>query len=129
MQEPRWLDRATVEILHAALIRESGGSHGLRDQGLLESALSRPSNRWQYEDEADIFDLAGAYAYGVIRNQPFVDGNKRVGFACAGVFLLLNGLELDAPEPEAVLVIRDVAAGELGEPELIAWLRDRSEAT
>lgn len=81
---------------------------------------------WGYEPETDLPALAGALAYALIRNHPFVDGNKRVGFMAAYAFLLVNGLELEAPEPEAVLVIRDVAAGELGEPELVAWLRDRS---
>lgn len=126
MNEPVWLDRPAVEILHGALIREHGGSYGLRDPGLLESALGRPRHRWALDPETDLVSLAAAYAFGVVENHPFVDGNKRVGLACAGVFLLLNGLEVDAPEPEAVFVIRDVAAGELGEPELVAWLRQRS---
>lgn len=127
MDEPVWLTRAQVEAIHLSLVREHGGSHGLRDEDLLESALARPRNLWHYGSEPDIFSLAGAYGFGVIRNHPFVDGNKRTGFACAGVFLLSNGWELRAEEPEAVLVIRDVAAGELGEAELVAWLRDRSE--
>lgn len=126
MRAPRWLDRATVEAIHTATVRDEGGSFGLRDEGLLESALARPRNRWEYEPGSSVFALAAAYAYGVIKNHPFVDGNKRVGLACAGVFLLLNGHELDAPEPEAVLVIRDMASGELGEKELVAWLKDRS---
>lgn len=127
MDEPVWLDRSAVEVLHDALIREHGGSYGLRDAGLLESALARPRNRWAHDAEADLASIAGAYAFGIVKNHPFVDGNKRIGFACAGVFLLLNGLELTASEPEAVFVIRDIAAGELGEPELVAWLRQRSE--
>lgn len=125
MDEPLWLERPDVELLHAALIREHGGSHGLRDPGLLESALARPRNRWAHDSESDLPALAAAYAFRIISNHPFMDGNKRVGFACAGVFLLVNGSELDAPEPEAVLVIRDVAAGEVGEAGLVEWLRDR----
>ncbi|HUG40229.1 MAG TPA: type II toxin-antitoxin system death-on-curing family toxin [Longimicrobiales bacterium] len=126
MREPLWLDRSEVEAIHLSQVREHGGSHGLRDEGLLESAVARPKNVWQYEEDPDLPMLAGALAFGLVRNHPFVDGNKRVGFMAAYTFLLLNRLELDAPEPEAVFVIRDVAAGELGEPELVAWLRQRS---
>lgn len=74
-----------------------------------------------------MFELAAAYGFGIVQNHPFVDGNKRTGLVCAGVFLVLNGWELQAEEPEAVMVIRDIAAGELGERELTAWLRQRSE--
>lgn len=125
--EPTWLDRAEVEAIHLSQVREHGGSHGLRDEGLLESAVARPRNVWMYEENADLPALAGSLAFALIRNHPFVDGNKRVGFMAAYAFLLLNGLELTASEPEAVFVIRDIAAGELGEPELVAWLRQRSE--
>lgn len=116
-----------MEAIHLSQVREHGGSHGLRDAGLLESAVARPRNVWSYEDDVDLATLAGSLAFALIRNHPFVDGNKRVGFMSAYTFLLVNGLELRAEEPEAVLVIRDVAAGELGEGELVAWLRDRSE--
>lgn len=126
-----WLDRVMIEAIHASQISEHGGSHGLREPGLLESALARPRNRWLHGGEGvspDVAELGAALAFGLIRDHPFVAGSKRVGLMAAYTFLILNALELDAPEPEAVLVIRDVAAGELGEPELIAWLRDRSRA-
>ena len=128
MDEPRWLTRDQVEAIHLSQVREHGGSHGLRDPGLLESAVARPRNVWHYDPEADVITLAGALAFALIRNHPFVDGNKRVGLMSAYTFLLLNGWELQAGEPEAVMVIRDIAAGELGEPELTAWLRQRSVA-
>lgn len=127
MDEPIWLTRAHIEAIHLSQVREHGGSHGLRDAGLLESAVARPRNVWSYEDDVDLATLAGSLAFALIRNHPFVDGNKRVGLMGAYAFLLVNGWELRAEEPEAVLVIRDVAAGELGEAELVAWLRDRSE--
>jgi death-on-curing protein len=127
--EPRWLTRDQVVAIHLSQVREHGGSHGLRDVGLLESAVARPRNVWHYDPEADVITLAGALAFALIRNPPFVDGNKRVGLMSAYTFLLLNGWELQAGEPEAVMVIRDIAAGELGEPELTAWLRQRSVAS
>lgn len=128
MDEPVWLNRQQVEGLHLSQVREHGGSHGLRDRDLLDSALARPKNRWHSDPEANLFELAAAYGFGIVENHPFVDGNKRTGLVCAGVFLLLNGWELQAEEPEAVIVIRDIATGELGEPELTAWLRQRSVA-
>lgn len=128
MAEPIWLTRGQVEAIHLSQVREHGGSHGLRDAGLLESAMARPRNAWHYDPDADLPALAGALAFALIRNHPFVDGNKRVGLMSAYTFLLVNGLELDAPEPEAAVVIRDVAAGELGERELAAWLRQRAVA-
>lgn len=128
MEEPLWLTRGQVEAIHVSQIREHGGSHGLRDANLLESALVRPKNKLRYEPESELFELAAAYGFGLIRNHPFVDGNKRTGLACAAVFLLVNGWELRAGEPEAVVVIRDIASGDLGEAELVAWLRQRSEA-
>lgn len=117
-----------MEAIHLSQVREHGGSHGLRDDGLLESALTRPCNTWQYDPDSDVFTLAGALAFGLIRNHPFVDGNKRVGLMCAYTFLRMNGWELRAEEPEAVVIIRGIASGELGEAELVAWLRQRSEA-
>ncbi len=127
MDEPVWLTRAQVEAIHLSQVREHGGSHGLRDVGLLESAVARPQNVWSYEDDVDLARLTGSLAFALIGNHPFVDGNKRVGLMSAYTFLLVNGWELRAEEPEAVLVIRDEASGELGEAELVAWLRDRSE--
>lgn len=123
MDEPIWVPLGVVLELHAQLIREHGGSYGVRDEGLIESALARPRQRWTYEEDPDLVDLAAAYAFGLAKNHGFVDGNKRVAFAAAAVFLLANGLRLVAPEPEAYAVVVDLASGELSEPDLARWLR------
>lgn len=110
MTEPRWLTRQAVEIIHDEQLAEHGGAGGLRDAGLLDSALARPRNLDAY-GEAGLCVLAAAYAAGIVRNHPFVDGNKRAGFLAAYTFLAVNGLDLDAPEAEAVVMTRDLAAG------------------
>jgi death on curing protein len=122
-REPVWVPRAAVEAAHLDQVRIHGGQPGLRDEGLLESALERPRNRWRYETESDLGALAAAYAFGLIRNHPFLDGNKRTGFVSANIFLILNGHEIDAPEPQVVHVILQVADGTLGEEELAEWIR------
>ncbi len=116
-----------ILALHADLIAEYGGLGGVRDSGLLESALARPKNLAGY-GEPTLSELAAAYCVGVVRNHPFLDGNKRVGFAAADVFLQLNGLEITASEPEVVFMIRDLAAGEIAEAELAAWIASNVEA-
>ena len=121
--EPRGVPRAAVDAMHADLVQTHGGAHGLRDAGLLESALGRPRNRWSYDPSADIPALAAAYAVGIARNHAFVDGNKRTAFQTAYVFLALNGLRLVAPEPEVVTLMRDVATGAINEAELAVWIR------
>lgn len=128
MREPFWLSRPAVEIIHDEQLAEHGGAPGLRDAGLLESALARPQNLFGYEGETDLCALAAAYAAGLVRNHPFVDGNKRTGFLAAYAFLLMNGRELVAPDAEAVVMTLDLAAGELPEAGYAAWLRDRTEA-
>lgn len=124
MDEPVRISRPLAEAIHHEQLREHGGRFGLRDENLLESALARPRQRWSYED-ADLFDLAAAYAFGIAKNHPFVDGNKRTALVALGVFLRMNGVQLTAPEPEAVEVMLGVAAGELGEAELATWCRQR----
>ena len=126
MTEIVWLDRDEVMSIHADLIDEFGGLDGLRDGDLLESALARPQNLAAYGDPS-VFDLAAAYTFGLAKNHSFIDGNKRIAFLAAYTFLGLNGYELTAEEPEAVIVIRDLAAGELGEAEMAAWIRARSQ--
>ena len=121
MTEPIWLDQRSVLALHAELLREYGGLGGVRDEGLLESALARPQNQAAYGDPT-LAEMAAAYAFGVARNHPFIDGNKRTALAAADVFLQLNGYEIVVEEVEAVAVIRDLAAGEIGEAELAAWI-------
>lgn len=121
MTEPVWLTRALVEAIHDQLITEHGGSHGLRDEGLLESALARASNQFGYASPT-LAELAAAYAVGLRRNHAFIDGNKRVALAAADVFLQLNEHELVAPEAEAVVMTRELAAGQCSEAEYAAWI-------
>lgn len=125
MEEPVWLDRKIVEAIHADQIRRHGGAFGLRDPGALESALARPVHRWSHEEDADLARLAAAYCFGIARNHPFIDGNKRMAFLSAYVFLGLNGWEVEVEEAELVLVILETAAGERDEDDLAQWLRGR----
>jgi len=123
MKEPAWLDRLTMDAIHFDQLQEHGGIYGVRDEGLLESALARARNRWLYEPEWYLAALAAAYGFGLTTNHPFADGNKRVALMAMYVFLAVNGRRLVAPEAEAALVVLDVARGQLGEAELAAWLR------
>lgn len=123
MKEPRWVPRLVVEAIQADQIREHGGLAGLRDEGLLEAALARPRHQWAYKRRPDLAALAAAYAYGLIRNHPFHDGNKRVGFLTAVVFLGLNGHDVFADETDVVTTILGVAAGRVSEAALARWLR------
>jgi len=126
VKEPRWVSMTLILAVHADQIKEHGGSPGVRDKGLLDSALSRPRNRFGYDSESDLCDLAASYGFGIARNHPFIDGNKRVAFQAMYLFLGLNGLRIDAPEEEAVAVMLALASSELEEPELAAWLRDHT---
>jgi death-on-curing protein len=123
VDEPIWLSREIVTALHADQVREHGGQLGLRDEGLLESALSRALQRWNYESDSDLASLAACYGFGLTKNHPFLDGNKRIGFVAMNVFLILNGYEIEAAEPEVVLVMLGVADGSVPEAELAAWIR------
>ncbi|HZD06266.1 MAG TPA: type II toxin-antitoxin system death-on-curing family toxin, partial [Longimicrobiales bacterium] len=108
--------------------RAHGGQHGLRDPGLLESALARPRHAWVYrEQELDLPALAAEYAFGLIKNHPFLDGNKRIGFVAANVFLMLNGLEIEVYEPGAVDAVLRVADGGLDKDGLAAWIRSSAQ--
>ena len=121
--EPTWLDRPIVEALHADQVLEHGGSLGIRDEGLLESALTRPQQKWHYEPGTDLATLAAAYAFGIAKNHPFIDGNKRAALVAAYTFLAVTDLELEAPEPEAVNAILGTADGSLSEADLASWIR------
>ena len=123
---PVWLNQAVVLALHERLLAEHGGSPGLRDPGMLESALARQQRLLAYGDP-DICDLAAAYAAGIVRDHPFVDGNKRTGFISAYVFLVRNGLRLVAAEVDAAQVVTLLAASEINETAFSAWLRKNSE--
>ncbi len=108
------------------LLAEHGGLPGIRDQALLDSALARPKQKAACGIDTSIFELAAAYSFGLARNHPFMDGNKRIALTIAAVFLELNGFSLDAAEAEAVLMYRQLAAGTLTEDELAIWIRDSS---
>ena len=112
-----------VEALHFDQVRAHGGSPGLRDEGLLEAALARPRHRWSYRRRPDLSALAAAYGFGLVRDHPFRDGNKRAAFVTMVVFLELNGRRFDAPEAEVVSMMLGMAAGEVSEAQLAAWMR------
>ena len=121
----RWLVEGIVIAVHAEQIAEHGGGDGLRDRGLLSSALARPRNLAGY-GMPTVFDLAAAYACGIIQNHPFIDGNKRSGFLAAYVFLALNGWKLIAAEAAAVEAVLALASGGISEAEFAAWLKAQS---
>ena len=123
--EPRWLTREQIEAIHQEQLREHGGSPGVRDEGLLQSAMNRARNKFVY-GETDLAVLAAAYAFGIAKNHAFVDGNKRTAFQATYVFLGLNGLDLDAAEPEVVDVMNRLASGKLTEAAFADWLRQAS---
>ena len=122
--EPVWLDATIALAVHDRQLAEHGGSQGVRDPALLESALARPVNRWGYGDD-DRCALAAAYAFGIARNHPFVDGNKRTAWVFARLFLALNGLALRFAPEDAIRAMLALAAGELGEEAIADWFRQR----
>lgn len=127
MTDILWVSETAAFAIHAEQIAEHGGGQGLRDKGLLQSALSRPQNLHAYGNP-DLPALAASYAFGIARNHPFVDGNKRTAAVIAETFLFLNGLALRADNAEVVLTILALAAGDLEEDVLAQWLRDNSGA-
>jgi death-on-curing protein len=118
----RWIDRHALLLLHAESLAEHGGGEGLRDEGLLESALARPENLQAYGDP-DFANLAASYGLGSAKNHPFIDGNKRAAFLAVGMFLYLNGYRLKATQADATLTMLAVASGDIDEAEFAAWLR------
>jgi death on curing protein len=126
MIELQWVRRATLLQLHAASLAEYGGRPGIRDRASLISALARPRNRYVYEPGVDLAALAASYSFGITRNYPFNDGNKRASLHAADLFILLNGYELDIEdEIGAIDAIFALAAGEIGEDEFAVWIRSR----
>ncbi len=125
MAEPLWMDQELLVRLHEEILRATGGASGVRDEGLLNSALARPMNRYAYEGVADIVELAATYAVGIASNHPFVDGNKRAAFMALGLFLDDNGLRLVATQDDATEAMLGVARGEIDIPALTHWLRSR----
>ncbi len=121
----RWVDKRALMLLHDESLAEHGGSSGLRDEGLLDSAMLRARNLAAY-GTPDLAELAAAYGHGIAENHPFVDGNKRAAFLAAGVFLRLNGSGLNASQAEATVAMFTLAAGELDEAAFAAWIRRHS---
>ena len=126
MTEPLWLDKALLLALYDDVVVASGGAAGLRDEGLLESALARPVNRRLYENIDDLLALAATYCVGIASNHPFVDGNKRMAFIALGQFLEDNGIVLTATDDDAIAVMLGVATGAVNIDDLTDWLGSRT---
>jgi death-on-curing protein len=125
--EPRWISKKALLLLHEESLSEFGGARGLRDEGLLESALARPQNTHAYNPTASLAELAASYGYGVAKNHAFVDGNKRAAFLCIGLFLAINGHRLTASQIEAIKTMLAVAAGSMTEEALALWIAENSK--
>ncbi|HET7107005.1 MAG TPA: type II toxin-antitoxin system death-on-curing family toxin [Candidatus Acidoferrum sp.] len=128
MKQPHWISRRALLYLHSASLATFGGSTGIRDEGLLESALARPQNRFYYAPESDLSELAASYGFGIAKNHPFVDGNKRAAFHSVGLFLSINGYELVADQLDAIQAMISLAAGELNEEQFAGWIRKNTQA-
>ena len=122
-KEPRWITYEQATALHSRQLRRFGGAPGLRDEGMLRSVLERPVNKWRYE-QAELGELAAAYAYGLAKNHAFVDGNKRIAFLGMRVFLVKNGVQFDLDPAQSTSIILSLAAGEVSEKSLTRWIRD-----
>ena len=120
---PVWIDARAILFLHDESLAMFGGARGLRDAGLFESALSRPVNQHLYKPDTDIAELAAAYAFGLAKNHPFVDGNKRTAFAALFTFLALNGMVFEPPEVDATMAVLRLAASEMDDNEFTDWVR------
>jgi death-on-curing protein len=124
MNEPIWVLKKVVLAIHVEQISEHGGEEGIRDEGLLDSALSRPQNYYFYK-KSDLFELAANYAYGIIQNHPFIDGNKRTAFVTSVLFLALNNYDIKASRQEKVMMFINLADKKIRESELASWFRTR----
>jgi death-on-curing protein len=123
MSEPIWLTAEIVTAIHEAQLVEHGGPSGIRDAGMLHSAIDRARNKWAYES-ADLPELAAAYGFGIARNHPFIDGNKRTSLMAIFTFLGVNDIDFIVPEPDFAAIILSLAAGEVSEQSLARWIRD-----
>jgi death-on-curing protein len=126
---PRWLARVVVDAVHADQLREHGGLQGVHDENALESALARPQQKWAYDGGTDLAVCAAAYAYGLARNHPYRDGNKRIAFLAMATFVGINGYTFDATDEDVVTQFLDLAAGRVAEEELSNWIRRRMQKT
>jgi death-on-curing protein len=122
-KEPRWITFEQAVAIHSRQLRRFGGAPGLRDEGMLRSALERPFNKWSYE-QSGLAELSAAYAYGLAKNHAFIDGNKRVAFMSMVVFLQKNGVLFEPDPSQATSIILSLAAGEVSEDSLARWIRD-----
>jgi death-on-curing protein len=130
MTEPVWIMESAVIAIHHRQINEHGGSAGIRDHGLLDSALNRPKNLFSYNiANASFEELAAAYAYGIARNHPFIDGNKRTAFVVCELFLLINGFKVHASQKEKYEIFLNMASGNISESELAQWLATKTIKT
>lgn len=126
-REPVWIEGSEILAIHDRLLAAHGGASGLRDEGLLQSALARPRQHYAYADSPDIVEMASLYAAGIVRNHPFVNGNKRAGFVACVLFLELNGFSFVASEEDATQAVLGLAAGTLDEAAFTAWLSANSK--
>lgn len=124
--EPKWLSRIVVDAIHNDQIKEHGGLPGIRDENALESALARPQQKWHYQDRTDVPVLAAAYGFGLVKNHPYRDGNKRIGFLAIVTFLEVNGYDFSASDADVVAEIIALADGTVSEEALADWIRQRS---
>ena len=124
--EPRWLSRVVVDAIHNDQLREHGGLPGVRDENVLESALARAQQKWHYAEQTDVSVLAAAYAFGFVKNHPYRDGNKRIGFLAMVTCLGLNDYAFDAADADVVTEILGLAEGQLSEEALAEWIREHS---
>ena len=124
MIDPVWVTEKLVIMVHDMLLAEHGGLSGIRDQGLLKSALAKPQQLHRYKPESSLYELATAYSFGLAKNHPFIDGNKRIAFTVTAVFLELNGKVLNAPEAEVVVFYEGLAGGKVSDEALAKWLED-----
>jgi len=127
MKEPVWVLDEVILAVHSLVLSEHGGESGIRDSALLASALARPKQKFNYEPDISMFELAASYSFGLARNHPFIDGNKRVAFTTGVLFLELNGYILKASEPEAVIIFESLADSKIDETELAQWFRLNSD--
>jgi death-on-curing protein len=121
--EPHWLSRVVVDAIHVDQIRQHGGLPGVRDENGLESALARPRQKWTYDTQADLAAFAAAYAFGLVRNHPYRDGNRRIGFLALATFLVVNDHALEATDEDVVTTMLALADGRLTETRLAQWIR------
>jgi len=125
-RKPNWIDKRALLLLHEESLAMFGGARGLRDEGLLDSALARPLNQYLHNNSSDLAELAAAYGYGIVKNHAFMDGNKRAAFLAVGLFLAINGKSLRAEQVDAIRIVLALAAGSLDEAGLAVWIRDHT---